>query len=328
MGIIGFGNALVDVLVQISDDKFLHDLNLPKGSMQLIDKQQVPSIVQSIRELPVKKISGGSAANTIHGLAKLGTSCGFVGKVGDDELGRFYANDLQSVGVNCSLRISANETGRAYTFVSRDAERTFAVFLGAAIEMIPDDILETYFAGYSIVHIEGYLVQNTVLLERIMQLAKNAGLEVSLDLASYNVVEANLDFLKRIIPRYVDILFANEEEAKAYTGKEPEDALVEIAGEVKIAVVKVGNRGSFIQSNKTRFDIGIIPVEAKDSTGAGDQYAAGFLHGYHSGAGLSACGKIGARLAATVIEQIGARIPDESWPLIKSEVGKILQQNT
>lgn len=323
MKVIGLGNALVDILLQNTKDEILQQLDLPKGSMQLIQAETIPIIAFASKELKSHKVSGGSAANTIHGLAKLGTTCAFIGKVGPDELGAFYKDDLHKANVDVKLLSSTTETGRAFTFITADAERTFATYLGAAVELVPDEITAELFDGCGLLHIEGYLVQNTELIEKSMRLAKELGLQVSLDLASYNVVEANLDFLKRVIPEYVDIVFANEEESKAYTGLEPEASLHEIAKQVKIAVVKIGKEGSMIKTDDEVAKIGVIPVAAVDTTGAGDQYAAGFLHGYSKGLNLRRCGELGALLAGTVIEKYGARIADEHWKNISLTVAKI-----
>lgn len=326
MKIIGFGNALVDILVQIKDDELLKNLGLPKGSMQLIEPSRIPSIIGAIQDKPVFRVSGGSAANTIHGLAKLGTHCGFAGKVGNDDLGAFYARDFSDIGVDCTLLKSTNETGRAYTFVSKDAERTFAVYLGAAVELSPEEITPALFSGASMMHVEGYQVQNTALLEKTLQTARDSGVQISLDLASYNVVESHLDFLQKIIPRYVDIVFANEEEAKAYTGEEPEKALDHLAKEVDVAVVKIGEKGSLVRRGTETAQISTLPVSVLDTTGAGDQYAAGFLHGFVNQLSLRQCGKLGALLAGAVIENIGARIPEERWQSLMEEVREIFEK--
>jgi sugar/nucleoside kinase (ribokinase family) len=326
MKVLGIGNALVDILVQLDNESLLQKLNLPKGSMQLIQASDIQNITSEIEKLPAVMVSGGSAANTIHGLASLGISCGYIGKVGVDELGDFYAKDFNDAGVLTSLLNSQTVTGRAYTFITPDSERTFATYLGAAIELTADNMDLEIFKNYDLLHIEGYLVQNTTLIETALKIAKSAGMKTSLDLASFNVVEASIEFLSRIIPEYVDIVFANEEEAKAYTGKNPSSALSEIADQCDIAVVKIGKEGSLIQARDNKFEVGIIPVTAIDTTGAGDQYAAGFLSGYLKNMSLDKCGKIGALLAGKVIENYGARVPSTLWPEITKEVELILSE--
>ncbi len=320
--ILGIGNALVDLLIQIDKDELLNELNLPKGSMQLVDSDIKDLIAAKSNGLKKSMASGGSAANTIHGLARLGTETSFIGTVGRDETGDFFINDLKKSNINPLLNIGENPSGLASTLISKDGERTFGTFLGAAVELNDIHLSAEQFIGHDILHIEGYLVFNNKLIERALILAKENGLKVSLDLASYNVVEANLDFLKEMISKYVDILFANEEEAKAFTGMEPEEALDEIAKMVDIAVVKVGKEGSFIKCGDEKIKIGVIDTTVVDTTGAGDLYAGGFLHGLAQGKDFEYCGKLGSLLAGTVIQNVGAKISDEKWDYIKTIIAQ------
>ena len=171
---------------------------------------------------------------------------------------------------------------------------------------------------YDIFHIEGYLVQNHELIETAVKLAKKAGLLVSIDLASYNVVEANLEFLHKIIEKYVDIVFANEEEAKAFSGKEPMEALKELATKCEIAVVKIGSKGSLIRQGREIVEIKAIPANPIDTTGAGDLFASGFLYGHSLGMPLRRCGEIGAILAGNVIEVMGSKMTAAQWNGIRN----------
>lgn len=312
--VIGLGNALVDVLTEIDDDKILENFSLPKGSMQLVDADFSNKVLSETSHLKQIHASGGSAANTIHGLASLGVPVSFIGKVGKDEMGDFFHNDLKNHGINPKLIRTNKETGRAVAFITKDAERTFATYLGAAVELTADDITDALLEDYDYLHIEGYLVQNQKLLEHALKRAKALGLNVSLDLASYNVVEDNLDFLKEMVNTYVDILFANEEEARAFTGHEdPEKSLTVIADMVDIAVVKIGKEGSLIKKGKEFYRIATDKVESIDTTGAGDLYASGFLYGLAGNLNLSACGNIGSLLASNVIQVMGAKIDSDKW---------------
>lgn len=318
--ILGLGNALVDLLIQMSDDTMINELNLPKGSMTLVDEKQADQISELIKDKNVPMVSGGSAANTIHGIAKLGLDCGYIGKINNDELGNFFRQNLNDAGIATNLLTGKSITGRASTFISADSERTFATFLGAAVEMTDAELTSDMFKGYDVFHIEGYLIYNTALTEKALQLAKEQNMLVSLDLASYNVVEDNLEFLQRIIPQYVDIVFANEEESKAYTGKEPREALDVIAEQCDIAVVKVGKDGSFIKRGNDVATVDVIKCTPVDTTGAGDAYAAGFLYGLSENLSLTQCGKIGALVAGKAIEKYGARVQEEIWPGILDTV--------
>lgn len=318
--VLGMGNALVDVMTKIDSDNLLSDLGLPKGSMQLVDTEFSNRVIEKTKHLSPIITSGGSAANTIHGLAKLGVPTGFIGKVGKDELGNFFKTDLENSNITPVLLESETASGKAIALVSPDSERTFATYLGAAVELSAYDINKELFKGYSYFHIEGYLVQNHELIETAVRIAKENGLKVSLDLAAYNVVEANLGFLQRIIKNYVDIVFANEEEAKAFTGQEPDEALNTIADMCEIAVVKIGKEGSLIKKDNNIAKVGIINVDSIDTTGAGDLYAAGFLAGLVQDRNLNTCGEMGALLAGKVIENLGAKITNENWDYISSKL--------
>ncbi|MFH1159412.1 MAG: adenosine kinase [bacterium] len=319
--ILGIGNALVDILIRIGDEKILEKMNLPKGSMQLVNKLRSDEILEALLNSPRSIAAGGSAANTVHGLAMLGAKAGFIGTIGKDQLGDSFEQDMHAAGVEPYLIRSDSETGRAITLITTDSERTFATFLGAAVELSAPNIAELaspIFPMYDYLHVEGYLIQDHDLVRTTMELAKHHGLMVSLDLASYNVVEGHLDFLQEILKKYVDILFANEEEAKSFTGFEPEEALHYISQFCEIAIVKTGGKGSLIKSREVRSQIGVIPANPIDTTGAGDLYAAGFLYGHALGWPLVKCGEMGALLAGNIIEEIGAKMPAARWEKVKS----------
>jgi len=278
------------------------------------------SILAQTEGLPRTLAAGGSAANTIHGLANLGMSTAFIGKVGDDSFGQAFANDMIQNGITPIMLKGNAESGRALAFITPDSERTFAVYLGAAIEMTPNDLDPSLFNGYTHFHIEGYLVQNHGLVRKAVELAKQSGCSISLDLASYNVVDENRDFLREVVKNYVDIVFANEEEAKAFTGKTPVEALHELGKLADIAVVKLGADGSLIKQGETTFEVGVIEVSSIDTTGAGDLYAAGFLYGLSKGLSLLKCGEIGAILSGHVIEVLGPKMDGIRWSKVKDLV--------
>lgn len=314
--IVGIGSALVDVLVQLKDDQFLNQFGLPKGSMTLVDADLSKRILDASAELEPGMETGGSAANTIRGIAQLNGKTGFIGKVHDDRMGQFFKKSFEDLQIEPHLFYGGIPSGVAATLISPDSERTFGTYLGAASELSVADLSDELFADYDYLHIEGYLIFNHELIEGILKMAKKNGLMISLDMASYNVVEADLGFLTRLVNDYVDIVFANEEEAKAYTGKEPQEALEEIAKQCSVAIVKIGKEGSLVKSGDQFERIAATPVKAIDTTGAGDVYASGFLYGLANGLTLESCGKLGGILAAEVIQVLGAKIPDESWPQI------------
>ncbi len=318
--ILGIGNALIDVLINISDDAVLQNFGLPKGSMTLVDAILSEEI--KIRTKNNHRIiqTGGSAANTIHGIAKLGGRCGYIGKISDDEFGNFYLEDFKNNKINTHFFYSKTGTGHATGLISPDSERTFGTYLGAAMELTAEEMTHEIFQNYGILHIEGYLVQNYLLIEAAMRTAKENGLLVSIDLASYNIVEANIDFLHRIIHEYVDIVFANEEEATSLTGKNPEEALTEIADMCTIAIVKLGAQGSLIKTGDKVIRIEAIPAKSIDTTGAGDIYASGFLYALSENLDLEVAGKIGSLLAGNVVEVMGAKIPAETWEKLLPQI--------
>jgi len=324
--VLGMGNALVDVLVKISDDQLLEKFGLPKGSMQLVDKEKSQSLIEALSHLNYEIASGGSAANTINGLANLGIPCGYIGKIHDDKFGKIFTDDMTSKGIEADLMFGGQDTGIATTLISEDSQRTFATYLGAAVELSAEDLKEAYFNGYDFFHIEGYLVQNHELIETAVKLAKKCGLKVCIDLASYNVVEDNLDFLTILVKDYVDIVFANEEESKSFTGKEPEEALDEISKMCEIAVVKVGAKGSLVKTQSEQVFVKAISANPTDTTGAGDLYASGFLYGLSMDLSLDKCAKLGSLLGGNVIEVIGPKMDNSRWAKIKSNVSALLAE--
>jgi sugar/nucleoside kinase (ribokinase family) len=318
--ILGIGNALVDILVQLPNDEPLHKLELPKGSMQLIDQTTMKRISDATSLLEKHVATGGSASNTSVALARLGCNVGFIGKVGHDELGSFYSDDLTNNNVTPHLLKSDLPSGRCNVLISTDSERTMATYLGAAVTLSAEDLNIETFKQYDILHIEGYLVQNYDLITRAGQLAKEAGLMVSIDLASYNIVAENINFLQDFVAKYVDIVFANEEEATAFTKLPAEQAVHAIAQQASLAIVKVGAKGSYIKQGDTLLHIPAEKVKPIDTTGAGDVYAAGFLYGYANNLPLSRCAEIGTLCAAQVIEEIGAKITPERWQKIHDKL--------
>ncbi len=324
--ILGMGNALVDLMIRIESDKVIRDFDLPKGGMRLVDEAFIGKLMEALKHLPVEHAPGGSAANTINGVANLGMSAGYIGTVADDHFGNILKEDMEKSGINPLLFEGEAPTGLAVALVTPDSERTFAVNLGCAIELSPENISAAQFTGYDFFHIEGYLVQNHELLRKAVKLAKENNVKVSLDLASYDVVNENLEFLQEIIENYVDIVFANEEEAKAFTGKEPEAALHELARLCEVSIVKIGKKGSLIRYRGRDYSIGVIKAESIDTTGAGDLYAAGFLYGMANGLPVEKCGRIGSLLAGKVIEVLGAKMTPRTWNFIREEVARVVAE--
>ncbi len=314
--VLGLGNALTDILLQVSEGD-VRELKLAKGSMNLIDFDTALAIQSRFASVRKTMVAGGSASNTINGIASLHGKAAFIGKIGKDEVGEFYRNDMLKNGVKPILMPSELMSGCCTVLITPDGERTFCTYLGAAGDLTAEDVCAETFTGWDIFHIEGYMVQNHALIEKAVRLAHEAGLLVSIDLASYNVINEHHGFLQDLVRKYVDIVFANEDESYAYTHLEPQEAVRAIAQECKIAVVKVGKKGSYVQCGEEVCHIGAITSNCLDSTGAGDLYAAGFLYGLASGFDIRRCAEIGTLAAGRVVEIVGTKLSEETWDEIR-----------
>lgn len=316
--ILGMGNALTDVLILLPSNDLLDELDLPIGSMQLIDQTTFERFKNRIDGMPTQLACGGSAANTMTGVSKMGIKSGFVGKIHPDEVGGRYRDDLLNHGIEPHLLEDVQASGQCLAFISPDGQRTFATYLGAAAALRAYEIEPSLFAGYNLFYIEGYLVQNHELIHTAIVQAKAAGLQVALDLASYNVVEANRDFLRSLIESHVDLVFANEDEAVALTGLEPAEALLWMAERVDIAVVKLGEKGAMACRGKETVTVPAVPSACVDTTGAGDLFASGFLYGLASGKSLNDCLRYGSIAAGKVVECIGPKLDQAAWDVVLS----------
>lgn len=322
--IIGMGNALVDVLVQLKQDTVLQELDLPKGSMTLINNNKLNAINKLLSQLTPSCVAGGSAGNVVRALVEVGGQGAFIGKIANDDFGKLFSNSLASRGVETRLLYSDTlPSGVASTFISADGERTFATYLGAASELKAEELKQVMFEDYQYLFIEGYLVQDHEMITHALHLAKEMGLVVCLDLASYNVVASDKDFFTHLINKYVDIVFANEQEAHAFTGLSPREAIDEIAKICSIAVVKERKEGTHIRKGTEYIHVDAPLVkEVIDTTGAGDYFAAGFLYGLSMGQSLERCAQLGTMLAGEVIQVVGTELPATTWSKIKETINK------
>ena len=321
--VLGMGNALVDIITRIDNDDILNSLGLPKGSMTLVDMDTSNFIHAETAGMTKSRASGGSAANTIHGLAHLGIKTGFVGSVGNDDMGKFFKKDLKVNKIKPILFPSMNETGKAIALISKDSERTFATYLGAAVDLRAEDISHDVFEGYDYFYVEGYLVQDPQMFEKALRLASQAGLKICLDLASFNIVADYIEFFKIVIAKYVDILFANEDEIKAFTGLSPEEGAKEVNALCDLVVIKLGAEGSFCVCEEGMVRVGVRSSKPIDTTGAGDLFASGFIYGHLKGLSPETCGKMGSILAGRVIEVIGAKMDEAHWENLRREINSM-----
>ena len=320
--IVGVGSALVDILTH-EDDAFLSESGAVKGGMVYVDKEHIEQALARASGRPAV-VPGGSACNTVVGVGRLGGRARFVGKRGNGKMGDFFENSLRSNNVDPRLFRSTVSTGRVLSIITPDAQRSMFTFLGAAAETRPEDIREDLFADAAIVHIEGYLLFNPRLILAALTAAKSAGALVSLDLASFNVVVESRSLLSEVVREHVDILIANEDEARVYTGEsEALPAIRALSRGVDIAVLKRGAQGSLISRGGR---IVTVPAEgdgrAVDTTGAGDLWASGFLFGLVEGYPLEKCGAVGSACGYEVCQVVGASIPEDGWRRIRKLLEK------
>ena len=309
--VLGIGNAMVDVIVH-SDDTFLSDNNLIKGAMSLVDADAAQALYS--KSGSVVECSGGSAGNTISCLASLGSNVAYVGKVYDDHLGHVFTHDIRSQGVyfETSPAVNGPPTATCLVFVTPDAERTMQTFLGACIGLGPDDIVEADVAASAVTYMEGYLwdpEDAKAAFLKAADIAHKSGHEVSLSLSDQFCVDRHRDEFKDLVSNHVDILFANEDEIiSLYQAETFDEALKVVRGQCKTVALTRGDKGSVIvHGGEIHIVVAEPGVKVLDTTGAGDAYAAGFLHGYTAGKDLPTSARIGGICAAEVISHVGAR---------------------
>ena len=317
---VGVGSALMDIILNESDS-FLTANNIIKGGMELVDADKAEELLALSNQKPIL-VPGGSAANTIIGLGRLSEKAAFIGCCGNDTLGNEYQDALRKSNVFPQFTTSPSATGQVLSIVTPDAQRSMLTYLGAAAEMDPLSITPPSFESADVVHIEGYLLFNESLIRAVLKAAKEAGILVSLDLAAFTVVEANSSLVKELVREYVDIVLANEDEAKAYTGFDDErKALDALAEDATVAVVKIGKRGSLVKYDGEVTVIAPYGEEKpKDTTGAGDLWASGFLYGLINGKSFEESGRIAGITGYEVCRVMGAHLTDEKWAEIKGMI--------
>jgi sugar/nucleoside kinase (ribokinase family) len=314
--VLGIGNAIFDVLVQ-TDEKFLADHGMTKGGMALIDEARAASIYRDMGKGTgtATEMSGGSGANTIVGVANLGARTAFIGKVRDDQIGNLYTHDIRAAGVAFDTKPAPDgpATGCSYILVTPDGERTMNTYLGAAQDLMPDDIDAAEIAASSIVYLEGYLWDPKSAKEAFVKaatIAHGAGRQVALTLSDSFCVDRYRDeFLDLMRKGTVDLVFANESELHSlYQTSDFDTALKQLRGDTKLGVVTRSEKGCVVASKDGVVAVPAFPIQKMvDTTGAGDLFAAGFLFGLVRDAGYENAGRLGALAAAEVIQHIGAR---------------------
>jgi len=310
--VLGIGNAIFDVLVK-TDEGFLESHGMTKGSMALIDEARAAAIYRDMG--PATEMSGGSAANTIVGLASLGARAAYVGKVKDDQIGRMYAHDIRAAGVAFETKPASDgaATGCSYILVTGDGERTMNTYLGAAQDLSPADIDPSEIAAAKIVYLEGYLwdpKEAKSAFVKASKIAHEAGRQVALTLSdAFCVDRYRGEFVDLMKSGVVDVIFANEGELHSlYQTSDFDSALKALRGDAKLGVVTRSEKGCVVASRDGVVAVPAFPIDRiVDTTGAGDLFAAGFLFGLVRNAGYENAGRLGALAAAEVIQHIGAR---------------------
>jgi sugar/nucleoside kinase (ribokinase family) len=325
LDVVGIGNAIVDVIAH-ANDGFLAQHDLAKGAMTLIDGARAESLYK-VMDAAIEA-SGGSAANSMAGLASLGGRAGFIGKVRNDQLGGIFAHDIRAAGVRYETAPATDglPTARCLIFVTADAQRTMQTFLGASTDLGPADVDEAMIADASVTYLEGYLWDKPQAKEAFLRAAAaahKAGRKVSLTLSDAFCVDRHRADFRKLVESHVDILFANEAEILSlYETANFDDAVAKVRADCDVAALTRSEKGAVIVARDAVHTVKAEPIaKLVDTTGAGDLYAAGFLYGYTRGLALDVCGRIGAIAAAEIIGHYGARPETKLADLVKAKLG-------
>ncbi len=319
--LIGVGNPIMDVLAHVNDDFLRTHVSGAKGGMVLVDDQDMATLIAKL-DVQFAVTPGGSAANAVLGATKLGLKTAYVGKIGADQTAADYRANFVAAGGDASrFKHATLPNGRCLSLVTPDGQRTMRTNLGAAMTLSPDEISPADFAGARHAHIEGYLLFNPALAQKIADSARAAGCTISLELSSFEVVNVARDWILAQLKQGVHLVFANEDEARALFQKDApyETYARQLAGYGGIAAVKIGKDGAWVAHGRDLHRI--EPVKAArviDTTGAGDAWAAGFLYGHLRGKSLAASGALGSHLGAESVQHLGATIPDLHWPRLRT----------
>ena len=317
--VLGIGAPNLDHILKVSSD-FLKTLPGPKEGMQYINYEDVWELIQSTHKVEIS-VAGGSACNTLKGLAHLGRHCALIGSIGSDPVAKIIKKNLQDNYVNPLLIETQTPTGHVVCLVGPDGRRTFRTYVGAGRDLSAKDLEARHFHNIRLVHIEGYSLHNGPdLVETAMRMAKTAGARVSFDLSSFEIVERHKPAIKNLLHNYVDVLFANEHEIRALTGRKSDEAVRQLSHPGKVVVALMGQQGCWVSGNSEVHCYPAYPKEPVDTTGAGDLFASGFLHGYLSEKPLETCAHYGAVLGAAVVLEHGAEIPLSRWEAIRKQL--------
>lgn len=316
--LLGIGAPCVDIIVNV-DDTILQKLSIEKGSSTLADWSTFSTILNACHNKPTRHAAGGSCANTIKGLARLGANTLLANKIGQDAPGTFFLQKMAEAGVNTHLLPSEQPTAQVVALVTPDGQRTMRCFPGSSTEFCDDDLFPELFQNVSLVHFDGYMLYNGNVVESAMKMAKEAGCKVSIDLGSRDLIKTFRSRYNDMLENYVDIVFANNDEAFVMTGLDDEHACLALAEKCPVAVVMLGKDGCLVGSNGIVIRTSGNPSRMVDTTGAGDLFACGFLYGYVNGLPLERCAEYGNITGCAVVEVIGTDISEEKWEHIRKQ---------
>lgn len=323
--VYGVGNSLVDIQARVSDS-VLEKLNFPKGIMTLVDEEIQTRVLDSIKGAKVHRCAGGSAANTIAGLADFGGKGAYAGKTGFDELGQFWLKDIRNLGVTIEVPQAVGKTGACVILITEDAQRTMLTHLGLSATLGPDDISEAEICKSKYVYIEGYLYageQTKAAAMRAVELAKKNGVKIAFTVSDPFLINLHRDLFWELIEGSVDLLFCNLDEARSLTGMvDPVDCAQKIHHHAADVALTLGADGSLLMHDGKTIPIEGVKAQAIDTTGAGDMYAAGLLYGITNGMTWRQAGHLASHAAARVVAQMGARL---MTPLTRIEVTQLIE---
>jgi sugar/nucleoside kinase (ribokinase family) len=312
--VVGLGNALMDALILLEDDSLLSTEGLEKGIMHEVKDSRWKEVYSQLDESKVSLQTGGSCANTIATLGLMGTKVSYCGQIGSDSFGKIYTQQMQHACGHNSLAQGQGPTGKCLSLVSPDAERTMLTDLGAAVGLASVGHFAEAIKSSKLLYLTAYLLLGDPMKTRMMEaisIAKAAGVPIALDVADPFVVHATREKMLEVIEEHVDIVFLNEEEAKAMTGADALEAIDRLKSLCEVVVIKLGSKGSVVYSKGQRASAGVHKVSAVDTTGAGDSYAAGFLYGWVNNWELEKAAALGSRVAAETVAQLGAVVRDK-----------------
>jgi len=322
--VFGVGNAIMDMQVRC-DDAFLKAMDIEKGVMTLTDESRQQLILDALSEHNINFCSGGSAANTIVGIAEMGGKTAYACKTGSDQFGQQYLNEMKQLGITLETSPNNGQTGTCVVLITPDAQRTMLTSLGVSAALTADDIIESEISQAQYVYIEGYLFAGESTKAAALQaieLAKKNDVKVALTISDPFLIDICRDQFQQLIEGPVDLLFCNEDEAKSLTGLDDPIACAQaIHKHCENVALTLGENGSIIMHEGEVFPIEGVEITALDSTGAGDMYAAGVLYGITNGLSWKQAGHLGSHAAARIVSQLGARLPA---PLSAEEISALL----